>query len=351
MRGSLNRYKQSEIATRRPSTVWATSLRFVWAVLSVGVLGCGSPAKYVPQDGGNVADGRGADLAGTGGMTGAGGNQAGGFSGVGGGGQGSGGVTGAGGVGATGGANSGGMGTGGTTATGGVPNTGGTGTGGTTATGGSSNVGGMGTGGMTATGGASSTGGKGTGGMTATGGSPNTGGMGTGGAATGGAGTGGIGCRKPSATNLLGNPGFASGTSSWTISPGASLATDDAEGCVASGSVAVQVTSRLEFGGLSQCLPVAVGTTYFFGFSYKQDADTRLTCRVTLLSTPDCTGNEIFSQVVQGSQISVALPWTSSQPVSVMASPGSRTAEVRCQTTYGAGAFDQFYLNPTSASF
>ena len=167
------------------------------------------------------------------------------------------------------------------------------------------------------------------------------------------------GCRQKSTTNLLTTPGFdqASSASNWSLSPGASwLGTDDADTCSGSGSIKVQEIlppPTFDFGNFHQCVPVSVGTTYFFGFRYKQDANTSLVCTVGTYLSTDCSGDVLAENItVQGAQVATPLPWTASQPASITPLPGTHTADVRCQiNNAGVGYFDQMYLNSAGATF
>jgi hypothetical protein len=108
-----------------------------------------------------------------------------------------------------------------------------------------------------------------------------------------------------------------------------------------------------DFGNFHQCVPISDTTTYFFGFRYKQDANTSLVCTVDTYLTTDCSGGAGAGSItVQGAQIATPLPWTASQPTSIMPLTGSRTAYVRCQiNNSGIGYFDQIYLNSATATF
>jgi hypothetical protein len=112
-------------------------------------------------------------------------------------------------------------------------------------------------------------------------------------------------------------------------------------------------TPTFDFGNFHQCLPVSAGTTYYFGFRYKQDANTSLVCRVFTYVSTDCSGSAMVGDItVQGAQIATPLPWTASQPESITPLVGARTAEVRCQiSNSGIGYFDQMYLNTAAATF
>ena len=91
---------------------------------------------------------------------------------------------------------------------------------------------------------------------------------------------------KPSAGNLLRNPGFDTDVSGWSVQPGASIswvAGNEGSACRLSGSAAgvADSTSRVY-----QCVPVAASTKYNFGLT----ASSGVYCDVNTFSHADCTG-------------------------------------------------------------
>jgi hypothetical protein len=152
---------------------------------------------------------------------------------------------------------------------------------------------------------------------------------------------------------VLADPGFDHGSAKWEFRAGASAANDDASACSPSpGSVKVSVTTDFDFGTITQCVSVAVGSTYYFGYHYKQAANTSLACMVEQFATPDCSGSLVFFSTVSGATIPTALSWTASQPESIMPEAGVRSVRINCQISSGGpGYFDEMYLNTATASF
>jgi len=70
-------------------------------------------------------------------------------------------------------------------------------------------------------------------------------------------------CRRPSAGNLLKNPGFDGSMSGWTVYF-ATLAADS-EGCSGSNSVYVDNSEA----DPEQCVPLTGGTAYYLGGKFK----------------------------------------------------------------------------------
>jgi hypothetical protein len=97
------------------------------------------------------------------------------------------------------------------------------------------------------------------------------------------------GCREPTAGNLLTNPGFDGSMSGWTNLGTVSLAADS-EGCSASNSI------YCDRGGDQrdprQCIPLAAGTTYYFGGRFMGGLDENGD-KVTIdfYDGAGCTGN------------------------------------------------------------
>jgi hypothetical protein len=103
-------------------------------------------------------------------------------------------------------------------------------------------------------------------------------------------------CRPPSANNLLASPGFASvpDLSSWAPSAGASWNADDADSCVASGSVKMTFIASpvVDFGHITRCITnVSSNKTYYFGLRYKQSG--ALYCQLNFYADTACSGSPL----------------------------------------------------------
>ena len=161
-------------------------------------------------------------------------------------------------------------------------------------------------------------------------------------------------CRQKSVTNLLVNPGFDQPgvLTPWTASGGASLATDDADGCPGSGSVQALVTMpAFDFGHISQCVQVSALTAYSFGFKYKQPANAFGVCMLETFADANCATSSIHQIVIQTPQSTSAVDWTSIASTAFQPVNGEQSVLVICQTdTAPPMFFDQLYLN-TAGSF
>ena len=147
------------------------------------------------------------------------------------------------------------------------------------------------------------------------------------------------GCRKPSAGNLLTNPGFDGSMSGWTNLGTVSLSTDS-DGCTASNSI------YCDLGGDQrdprQCIPLAAGT-YYFGGKFKGGGNTygnKVT--IDLYDAGGCTGNNLYEWQYF---LSENADWV--QGWGVFAAPsGTASALVGVIASYQY--LDQLYVNTTN---
>lgn len=162
------------------------------------------------------------------------------------------------------------------------------------------------------------------------------------------------GCRQPSATNLLLNPGFDSSSTNWEtplcadVELAAHDATQDADRCARSGSMELTYYG-LCFGSLAQCRPVSASTSYRYGFDYllAVAGSEQVRCAVEEHSGSSCSGSVITSQDVSNTG-STADSWTH-QTAMFLTSSTTGSVRLNCQVNnLNTIWIDQIYLNATT---
>ena len=156
-------------------------------------------------------------------------------------------------------------------------------------------------------------------------------------------------CRRPSAGNLVQNAGFDSNLAGWSAywpPMTSSWASDDSEGCQASGSIAGSNTEL----DPTQCVPLSswTGGTYYFGAKFKLPLTGNLTkCEVSFFSDGSCSvgGSASFTMgpgVDYGSYPGTG--WRNFS-VSAIAPYGAQSAFVACGFDINTTQMDEIYLN------
>lgn len=170
-------------------------------------------------------------------------------------------------------------------------------------------------------------------------------------------------CRPPSPTNAILNPGFdpslGGGFGNWTPSTtyATTFSTDDADGCSGSGSAHVAFAAmgmNKDFGKFSQCVPLSSGTTYYFGYKFKQDDGDTNVCELWFYTDLLCAGSPINTDAVQlPSGLSGAVTAWTATSTQISTPAGTGRAQITCRMLFGAGsgAFDQIYLNSAANSY
>lgn len=152
-------------------------------------------------------------------------------------------------------------------------------------------------------------------------------------------------CKQKSSGNRLQTPGFdsADALGSWqSTSPLASAAysTDDADGCVGSGSASIP-----GFANLWQCLPsIGPGVPYVFGFKHKGI----VTCSATFYSDNSCN---TYIDTVNLDDTSGASSWDGMLQARGNTPATTQSVEVFCSGSAGAGFIDQAYFNTSGGTF
>ena len=160
-------------------------------------------------------------------------------------------------------------------------------------------------------------------------------------------------CRRPSAGNLLKNPGFDTDLSNWVTSPDqVSWYGNDADGCMNSG----EAYSTYSMQEPAQCVSASPGVIYWLGatfnFSYLYDGSY---CEVDFYNVSGCNQGYYSIGSAQigpnGGNTDFPLNGWRSYSTSVTAPPGTVSAYVFCnldENNDGNGV-DQIYLNKTNS--
>ena len=168
-------------------------------------------------------------------------------------------------------------------------------------------------------------------------------------------------CRAPSPTNVVLNPGFdaalSGGLGNWTPTStyAVMFGTDDVDGCSGSGSAQVSfaVASNhmdKDFGKISQCVPLASGSTYYMGYKYKQVGDTAI-CELWYYTGSGCVGSPIDTLQLPSNLSGDVTTWTS-QSTQISTPLGTGSGVIICHmVTSGSGAFDQIYINSAANGY
>lgn len=160
-------------------------------------------------------------------------------------------------------------------------------------------------------------------------------------------GSGGCSCRTPSSWNLLSNPGFDGGLTSWTLGGAATyVSNEDVDSCSGSGSVLLDGLSEM----VVQCVPAQPNTAYYLGFRFKDSggasASGTVICNIFFLAsgTP-CDGASIGNGEV--SQTYNTNNWIQGAGTAT-SPPNTAMIRINCVAAAAIGYYDQFYLSTTS---
>lgn len=163
------------------------------------------------------------------------------------------------------------------------------------------------------------------------------------------------GCSRESATNLIANPGFATGTTGWDISGSygtVGWSSGDYESCSISGSALL--TANNQIGRIiSQCVPASAGT-YYFSVRIKSGGNGgQVTCAVAAYQIAGCQG--------QGKAEAEAdwlnVDWGPTTSTSFTVDPSFQSLLVACYINAkgveedATAEVDQVYLGTTDAAF
>jgi hypothetical protein len=155
-------------------------------------------------------------------------------------------------------------------------------------------------------------------------------------------------CRRPSANNLLANPGFDTNLGGWggvlpTGEP--NWVSDDADGCPESGAVHGNSTSENTNRAPNQCVPVTPGATYHFGARFKAMTNNQF-LELLYYSDPSCQ-----AQVAHGPLVQISTVPTNWAPLEGSAVVPLDTHSLLIDCSIYEGEMDQIYLNAASPTF
>jgi len=143
------------------------------------------------------------------------------------------------------------------------------------------------------------------------------------------------------------NAGFDADVSGWGKDLTLTRAASDADGCRFSGSLNAS-------GYPDQCVLIAAGTTYNFGFSFQHtspDDEGGIVCAVSFHDNSVCDGQALAQPIETGDALNRAIvPWTTAQ-VSVTAPPNARSAEILCVVPGSHWFLDKFFLTPDPGTY
>ena len=146
------------------------------------------------------------------------------------------------------------------------------------------------------------------------------------------------GCRKPSAGNLLTNPGFDGSMNGWTNLGTVSLAVD-ADGCAASNSIYIGAGGDQR--DPRQCISLAPGTPYYFGGKFKGGTTgTSNNVTIDFYDGAGCSGNYLGAW---NYFISQTADWTQNAVTTFTTPTGTASALVGVIASYEY--LDQLYVS------
>jgi hypothetical protein len=173
-------------------------------------------------------------------------------------------------------------------------------------------------------------------------------------------------CRAPRTTNAIPNSSFNQNVmlTGWTQSDGVGggqqtpfgfWSPNDADGCPASGSMALQfVTSRGMFGTFQQCIPVTPNLTYQFGLKAANGTiGGNMTCTIGTDGCPsNSTGGDFFPPSFFVPPDSSILATFAAMPTTIVEiGPTTTSISISCTVFNGTVYVDQMYLDATINSF
>jgi hypothetical protein len=160
---------------------------------------------------------------------------------------------------------------------------------------------------------------------------------------------GACGCRIPSSTNKVVNPGFDAGSyAPWVSAGGSFSSTTDADNCPASGTMKF-LSSASTNSSISQCLSVGAGVSFRFGFRYIGAP----ICVLTYHSVAGCNASYEISRE-DGYRSESTIPvWTDSPPKQSTTPAGTVSVKVICvpDVIVDPTTYDQFYFNTGGGAF
>ena len=147
---------------------------------------------------------------------------------------------------------------------------------------------------------------------------------------------------------MIPNPGFDTNLNGWLFDPGsgASWKSDDADGCVGSGSL---YATDPNLYPATPCLKVTPGVLYNFGFRYKHGITpgASVSCYLTPYKDSNCSMGSA-EDTAPGILPSRSTNWSSVSTTWVVY-PDSPYTQVSCPLQ--DGSIDQIYLNPNANAF
>jgi hypothetical protein len=153
-------------------------------------------------------------------------------------------------------------------------------------------------------------------------------------------------CRQKHSSNLLVNPGFDGGLTSWNGGTFANYSSNDADDCASSGSFALDYLQEM-----SQCVSdVTPGTRYYLAFRFKgwDNSDTHAAyCLVNFKSGADCEGSNVSTVDVSAMSNGA---WVTAVANSSVAPAGAVSMVFACSGSVGHGFYDQLYLGTSSTA-
>jgi hypothetical protein len=155
-----------------------------------------------------------------------------------------------------------------------------------------------------------------------------------------------VSCRRtPSAGNLISNPGFDTGLTSWNVNTATWDSLYDADGCASSGSA----YGSFLWEDPWQCVQIPAhsgSVTYHFGaMFYVGGTVNGAQCRVEYFSDSACTNYSVSDSYPMGPQAqNMTIGWLSYDVVTT-APANARSAFVACASEDSPPNIDKIYLN------
>jgi hypothetical protein len=156
-------------------------------------------------------------------------------------------------------------------------------------------------------------------------------------------------CPQKSSTNLLANPGFDGSIGSWSnpSTPYGSdtYSSDDADGCLGSGSVSITGATSA-----SQCVIIGSSVGFYFGVHYKGI----LTCQVLAYWSDNSCGSSGGSSLAGNNALMTdyngVSVWTP-RSLATTTPAGTASMQVSCSGVAGDSKIDKVYINTSGDYF